>query len=53
MARAGAHTDTIGSTPTEALQMPERMNPHENGFRRYLRLSEQRENEDFAETKSP
>ena len=45
MDKAGAHTATIGSTPTEALQMPARMNPHENGFCRSLRLHEQREDE--------
>ena len=46
MARSGSHTDTIGSTPIEALQMPARTNPHENGFHRFLRFCEQRENED-------
>ena len=52
-ARDGAHTDTIGSTSTEALQMPARMNPHENGLCRYPHLREQRKNGDFTETKSP
>ena len=43
--RAGSHIDTIGSDPAEALQMPVRMNPHENGLRRSPRLREQKENE--------
>ena len=52
MARAGSHTDTIGSTQTETLQIPARMNPHDNGFCRSPCLREQRKNEDFAETQS-
>ena len=52
MARAEYHTVTIGSTPTEALQMPARMNPHENGIFQSLSLLEQRENEDSQKRKS-
>ena len=52
MARNGAHTDTIGSTPTEALQMPARTNSHENGLRQSARLHEQRKNEDWQEHKT-
>ena len=43
--RAGAHIDTIGPDPAESLQMPVRMNPHENGLRRSPRLREQKEND--------
>ena len=52
MARSGSHTDTIGSTPTEALQMPARTNPHKNGFCWSPRLREKRENEDLQKRKS-
>ena len=49
--RAGAHTNIFGSNPTfasrnhdsevEALKIPARLNPHENGMRRSPRLREQ------------
>ena len=40
--RAGAHIDTIGPDPAEALQIPVRMNPHENGLCRSPRFREQK-----------
>ena len=54
-ARAGALRDIFGSDPTGtprshdsevvAMQMPARLNPHENGLRRSPRLLEQQEKE--------
>ena len=41
--RAGSYIDTIGPDPAEALQMPVRITPHENGLRRSPRLREQKE----------
>ena len=61
-ARAGSHTDIFGSNRTfafkthdsevEALKILARLNPHDDGLCWYLRLREQRENEDSAETQS-
>ena len=46
--RAGVQTDIFDSKPTtdsDYLQMPTRLDPHENGLRRSLRLREQRDME--------
>ena len=44
--RAGVQTENFNSkltTDSDSLKIPKRLNPHKNGLRRSLRLSEQRD----------
>ena len=62
VARYGSQTNTVSSNPTfvsktnyssvEDLQMPKRLNPHDNGLCRSLRLQEQWEREEYKNAES-